>query len=96
MATNGNLSEDESPPGSPDFEPQDDFEPEVDDGVVTELKPKSALKKPSQVEQPAIIRPELPPQPDPKDIDASKLTPLSPEIVRHLPSMLIRRGFVLT
>ena len=82
MATNGNLSDEESPPSSPGLEAKDDFLPEVDDSGIPEQKPKSALKKSSQAEPPTIIRPELPLQPDPKDLDVSKLTPLSPEIVR--------------
>ncbi|KAI9665077.1 MAG: eukaryotic translation initiation factor 2 subunit gamma [Bathelium mastoideum] len=81
MATNGNLSDEESPPGSPGLEPQDDFAQEAEDGGLAEAKPKSALKKSSQAEQPPVIRPELPPQPDPENLDVSKLTPLSPEII---------------
>ncbi|KAF2842840.1 eukaryotic translation initiation factor 2 subunit 3 [Patellaria atrata CBS 101060] len=45
-----------------------------------EVKPKSALKKPS-TPAPAISRPPLPEQPDPKTLDVSTLTPLSPEII---------------
>ena len=93
MATNGNLSEDESPPGSPGLEPQDDFEAETD---ITESKLKSALKKTSQIEQPVIVRPELPPQPDPETLDVSTLTPLSPEIVRYSNPNLITKDSELT
>lgn len=41
---------------------------------------KSALKK-SGVPAPPVQRPELPPQTDPKDLDVSKLSPLTPEII---------------
>lgn len=41
---------------------------------------RSSLKKPIPAPV-AYERPELPPQPDPKDLDISKLTPLSPEII---------------
>jgi translation initiation factor 2 subunit 3 len=41
---------------------------------------KSALKKATAPLQP-VPRPELPPQTDPKDLDVSSLTPLTPEII---------------
>ena len=53
-----------------------DSEPEE-----VEVKPKSSLKKSSAPVREPVIRPELPQQPDPKDVDFSKLTPLSPEII---------------
>jgi translation initiation factor 2 subunit 3 len=46
---------------------------------------KSALKKPlssqQQSAEPPPPRPELPPQPDPDQLDVRALTPLSPEII---------------
>lgn len=99
MATNGNLSEEESPPGSPGLEAEhDDFEEdnntnntttnnnkEVEDVVVEEkAERKSALKKasaPAAAAAPEPARPELPPQPNPEDVDFKSLTPLSAEII---------------
>ncbi|KHN96288.1 eukaryotic translation initiation factor 2 gamma subunit [Metarhizium album ARSEF 1941] len=53
---------------------------EVGDGF--EEKPlKSALKKPALAAEPAVQRPPLPPQTDPKDLDVSSLSPLTPEII---------------
>jgi translation initiation factor 2 subunit 3 len=52
---------------------------EIGDGF--DEKPlKSALKK-SAVPEPAVQRPPLPPQTDPKDLDLASLTPLTPEII---------------
>ncbi|KAF2222109.1 eukaryotic translation initiation factor 2 gamma subunit [Elsinoe ampelina] len=78
MASNGNLSEEDSPPGSPGLDPQQDSESENE--VVETKQPKSALKKSAPV-VPEIKKPVLPEQPDPSTIDMSKLTPLSPEII---------------
>lgn len=50
-------------------------EPEVE-----EVKPKSALKKTAPA-APVVARPQLPDQPDPKDLDASELNPLTPYII---------------
>ncbi|KAF2013661.1 eukaryotic translation initiation factor-like protein 2 subunit gamma [Aaosphaeria arxii CBS 175.79] len=47
---------------------------------VEEQKPKSALKK-TRDAPPPVERPELPEQPNPQDVDFSKLSPLSPEII---------------
>jgi translation initiation factor 2 subunit 3 len=58
-----------------DFSAESEAE-EIDDGAPL----KSALKKVSEPQVP-IIRPELPPQPDPTTLDLSTLTPLSPEII---------------
>lgn len=44
-----------------------------------EIKPKSAMKRSAPVAP--IQRPDLPEQPDPKTLDVSKLTPISPEII---------------
>lgn len=77
MATNGDLpSDEESGPESPQIEAtdgNDDIEEE------TLEQPRSVLKKTEPV--PEVKRPELPPQPDPKDLDTTTLTPLSPEII---------------
>jgi translation initiation factor 2 subunit 3 len=43
---------------------------------------KSALKKSNPaIAEPAIQKPPLPPQTDPKDLDVASLTPLTPEII---------------
>ncbi|RDL36684.1 p-loop containing nucleoside triphosphate hydrolase [Venustampulla echinocandica] len=72
-------SDSDSGPGSPGLDPQND----VDDVEEMEEKPvKSALKKSAPEETvPAIIRPTLPPQTEPKDLDVKSLTPLTPEII---------------
>lgn len=79
MATNGDLPSDEefSRPGTPEGDEND-----VDDIEETNQTPKSALKKGTAViPEPQYQRPELPEQPDPKDLDLATLTPLSPEII---------------
>ena len=78
MATNGDYSDDElSQPGTPPGDEND-----VEEVEETNEVPKSALKKSSaMIPEPQIQRPILPDQPDPKDLDVSKLTPLSPEII---------------
>lgn len=77
MATNGDLpSDDESGPESPMLDAEDGLE-EVESVQLDQ--PKSVLKKSEAI--PEIKRPELPEQPDPKDLDTSTLTPLSPEII---------------
>ncbi|KAI9809885.1 MAG: eukaryotic translation initiation factor 2 subunit gamma [Sarcosagium campestre] len=85
MATNGSLSDDESPPLSPTVEGAEDFDDneEIDEVVEEKLEPKSALKKKSASlpPPPEIKRPELPQQPDPEKLDVKSLTPLSPEII---------------
>lgn len=55
---------------------------EVGDGL-DEKPRKSALKKSAAVlaPEPVVQRPPLPPQTDPKDLDVSSLTPLTPEII---------------
>ncbi|KAI9670381.1 MAG: eukaryotic translation initiation factor 2 subunit gamma [Caeruleum heppii] len=86
MATNGNLTDEESLPGSPGLEPTNDIDDnndiDVDEAPDDKPERKSALKKTARfavVPEPA--RPELPEQPDPKDLDVKALTPLSPEII---------------
>ena len=83
MAANGDMPSDEdSLPGSPPFEATNGHDNDDIDEEETLDKPKSALKKSSQPEPLAeIIRPELPEQPDPENLDISVLTPLSPEII---------------
>lgn len=77
MDTNGDLpSDEESLPGSPAFEAANELENAIDDEEDLLAKPKSALKL-----TPEIKAPELPEQPDPKDLDTASLTPLSPEII---------------
>ncbi|KAF4555319.1 Eukaryotic translation initiation factor 2 subunit gamma-like protein [Elsinoe fawcettii] len=78
MATNGNMSEEDSPPGSPGLDPQQDSESENE--VQEPTQPKSALKKTAPV-VPEVKKPVLPEQPEPSTIDMSTLTPLSPEII---------------
>lgn len=86
MAANGDKygndldSDSDSGPGSPGLDAQND----VDDNVpeLDEKPVKSALKKSTQKEAaPAVIRPTLPPQTEPKDLDIKSLTPLTPEII---------------
>ncbi|RFU35222.1 hypothetical protein B7463_g1135, partial [Scytalidium lignicola] len=86
MAANGDRygndldSESDSAPGSPGLDPQNDFDDNVDE--IEEKPIKSALKKSSAKEVlPPVIRPTLPPQTDPKDLDVKSLTPLTPEII---------------
>eukprot|EP00918_Siedleckia_nematoides_P051271 GHVU01112212.1.p1 GENE.GHVU01112212.1~~GHVU01112212.1.p1 ORF type:complete len:513 (+),score=86.42 GHVU01112212.1:137-1675(+) len=77
MATNGdkygNDSEEDSLPGSPGQQDSDEEEERP-------FQPKSALKR-SAASAPAPVRPTLPEQPEPADLDVNKLTPLSPEII---------------
>jgi translation initiation factor 2 subunit 3 len=82
MATNGDMPSDEdSLPGSPPFEAQDDNNDISEDEEPLE-KPKSAMKKSSKAEPLApVVRPVLPEQPDPSTINVNDLTPLSPEII---------------
>lgn len=74
---NGDMpSEEESGPDSPQLDGQDNDEVGEQDPLD---QPKSVLKKSEPL--PEIKRPELPEQPDPKTLDTSTLTPLSPEII---------------
>lgn len=71
-------SDSDSGAGSPGLEPQND----VDDVEDIEEKPtKSALKTTQADTVPAIVRPTLPPQTEPKDLDVKSLSPLTPEII---------------
>jgi translation initiation factor 2 subunit 3 len=61
-----------------------DPEQHVDDSSSSESEvekpqPKSSLKKTAPA--PEVIRPELPPQPDPKDLKIAELTPLTDFII---------------
>lgn len=85
MATNGDMpSDEESIPGTPPFDtnsPQG-YEDIDDDEEPLDKPLKSALKKTAVTDPvPDVVRPELPEQPDPEDLDVSSLTPLSPEII---------------
>jgi translation initiation factor 2 subunit 3 len=93
MAANGDKygndidSESDSGPGSPNLEAQNDFDDTVEDiqeAHENHEKPerKSVLKKPTHKEPvPVVVRPVLPPQTEPKDLDVKSLTPLTPEII---------------
>lgn len=89
-------SESDSAPGSPNLDAHDHFEDldhdhdhdndhdhDHDHAEELEEKPvRSALKKSSQKEPaPVVARPILPSQTDPKDLDVTTLTPLTPEII---------------
>lgn len=89
MATNGEYppSEEDSPPQSPVLQAQDAAgEAQGNEEGGERQKgaapaPRSALKKTLRSDAAHASRPELPEQPEPKDLDVSKLTPLSPEII---------------
>ncbi|KAK4982920.1 eukaryotic translation initiation factor 2 subunit gamma [Elasticomyces elasticus] len=83
MATNGNYSEEESPPGSPGMDAQLDTDDEHEQITQDTLAPKSAMRKSRQQAVPvaAAVRPSLPEQPDPATLNVSALNPLSPEII---------------
>jgi len=81
MATNGDYSDEDSLPGSPGQDPQNNDYSDNEDVEPEELAPpKPALKKSAPL-APVVARPYLPEQPDPSTIDTSKLNPLSPEII---------------
>ena len=86
MAANGDKygndleSDSGSEPGSPGLDAQNDLDDKVPE--IEERPVKSALKKSTAKESvPAIIRPVLPPQTEPKDLDVKSLNPLTPEII---------------
>jgi len=68
-----------SEPGSPGLDAQefDDHVPEIEEKPVKSALKKSTVKEPV----PAVVRPVLPPQTEPKDLDVKSLTPLTPEII---------------
>jgi translation initiation factor 2 subunit 3 len=88
MAANGGRygndpdSDSDSAPGSPAVEPQTNID-NVPDNIEQKPDRKSALKKTSSHKEPAPveIKPVLPPQTEPKDLDVKFLTPLTPEII---------------
>ncbi|KAF2725540.1 eukaryotic translation initiation factor 2 subunit gamma [Polychaeton citri CBS 116435] len=81
MATNGDyLSEEDSPPGSPQMYPQNiESLPDKPNKGAAPAPRKSALKNATPVTE--TVKANLPEQPDPLTLDISKLTPLSPEII---------------
>lgn len=85
MAANDDYSDDESQPGSPVLGDANGHADDVEDqeALDKEGQPlKSAMKQTSSVAPlPQETKPELPPQPDPADLDLAALTPLSPEII---------------
>jgi translation initiation factor 2 subunit 3 len=88
MASNGDYPEsgEDSPPQSPVIQAQaNPGDVEGNDGEERAKgqapAPRSALKKSLRSDAAHAARPELPEQPEPKDLDVSKLTPLSPEII---------------
>lgn len=53
-----------------------------DAGDINDEKPlKSALKKSAPAPEETHVKPPLPPQTDPKDLDVASLSPLTPEII---------------
>ncbi|KAL1894434.1 eukaryotic translation initiation factor 2 subunit gamma [Sporothrix stenoceras] len=83
MASNGDKydpeveSDSDSNPGSPGLDPQDASDNEIDEKPL-----KSAMKKShAPIPDPTVAKPYLPPQTDPKDLDVSTLSPLTPEII---------------
>ena len=81
MATNGEDYSSDEEPQSPGLEPQADDDIEDKHAKGPAPAPKSALKKSNAVAAAHAARPELPEQPDPKDLNVAGLTPLSPEII---------------
>jgi translation initiation factor 2 subunit 3 len=88
MAENGDKygndqsSDSDSAPGSPQIKAQNNFE--GDETIEEKADRKSALKKSSHKDKevaPVVIRPVLPTQTEPKDLDVKALTPLTPEII---------------
>ena len=86
MAANGDKygndldSDSDSGPGSPSLKAQNDFDENIDE--IEEKPVKSALKKSTHKEPaPTVIRPVLPEQTDPNNLDVKSLTPLTPEII---------------
>jgi translation initiation factor 2 subunit 3 len=71
----GNDIESESDSGN-----ESQVEAQESDNEITEKTVKPALKK-TAAPAPVVQRPPLPPQTDPKDLDISSLTPLTPEII---------------
>ena len=86
MIQNGDLPSDEESQSSPELEPtHPDAEPADltlgGPAEASEASLKPALKKPRSEPPLEVKRPQLPEQPDPKTLDLTTLTPLSPEII---------------
>jgi translation initiation factor 2 subunit 3 len=82
MATNGDYpSDDESPPQSPGIEPVPDDEIDAERPKGAAPMPRSALKKSNAAAAAAAVKPELPEQPDPSNLNAAELTPLTDYII---------------
>lgn len=86
MAANGDKfgndigSDSDSAPGSPNVHAHQDGDGTIDE--LDEPQLQSALKKSSTKDAiPAVARPPLPPQTEPKDLDVKALNPLTPEII---------------
>lgn len=73
-------SESGSEAGSPQMEPVNDVE---ENDNVPEIQLKPSLKKAAEKKEaaPVVVRPTLPEQTDPKDLDVKSLSPLTPEII---------------
>ena len=83
MATNGDISSEESESDTPQLDAVDGNEDigDEDDEVENTPQPaKSALKTKAEA-IPEVKRPELPEQPDPRTLDTSTLTALTPAII---------------
>ncbi|PGH15857.1 eukaryotic translation initiation factor 2 subunit gamma [Polytolypa hystricis UAMH7299] len=82
MASHSDFSDEDSQPGSPvigNANGVDDRDVDDQEPLDQEAPLKSALKNP--LVTPAPVKPQLPEQPNPEDLDLSKLTPLTPEII---------------
>ena len=75
MASNGDKFGNDVPESGSDHESQDS----ESDNEILDQPLKSSLKKSEPVVP--VAKPHLPPQTDPKDLDVSSLTPLTPEII---------------
>jgi len=75
MASNGDKFGNDVPESGSDHESQDS----ESDNEILDQPLKSSLKKAEPVAP--VAKPHLPPQTDPKDLDVSSLTPLTPEII---------------
>ncbi|KAI9668392.1 MAG: eukaryotic translation initiation factor 2 subunit gamma [Alyxoria varia] len=81
MEVNGDESPGGSPSGGPTLERDSDIE-EMENVKVEKKPRKSAMKKVTTVTPEEMQTQEpLPPQPDASELDLTKLTPLSPEII---------------
>lgn len=90
MAANGDRygndpdSDSDSGPESPTIHAQPDQDDDKVEDMQEKPKLKSAMKsshKEKEAAAPTVVRPILPPQTDPKDLDVASLHPLTPEII---------------